>query len=103
MNAPGSEPSKRRRQPLLWPAIGTPLYLGANFAAIRLPFIPGLDVFFGWGFLLPLGAIITIWIWLFRNRAQLRLWYGFAVGFTIIFIFAGGATLWIIGQIWASV
>ncbi len=91
------------KQPLLLVAIAMLIYLVVNGVCIFAPFIPGPEVFLGWGVVFPMAGITATWVWLCSNRETLPNWVAFAVAFTMILAAAGFATIWIVSQIWASV
>lgn len=79
------------------------VYVAVNFAAVSLPFLPGLGTFFLFGMVLPLGMIIGWWVHLARRTPRPRQWWVLGVVSTLAYGSLGFGTLWFIGQIWASV
>jgi hypothetical protein len=78
-------------------------YVLANTACILLPFIPGIEVFFIWGIILPVLSLIGTWIVIKKQGKELKGRWFLGCGVTLAILASSIATIKIVTDIWASI
>ena len=84
-----------------WVILG--IYAVINGMAVLLPFIPGPATFFFWGVIAPRGMVIVWWGYASKRRGEMANWWVIGVLSTMAYLSLGGASFWVVAQIWAAV
>ena len=84
----------------------------ASFVALIVVYIllnylfavnPGPGVLIMWGIIIPFFSIVASFKYLESKQEEIRCWRQVATVVSLIFCLLGGATFFIVAQIWASV
>ena len=79
------------------------VYAAINGIAVLLPSIPGPATLFFWGALAPLAMVIGWWGFASKRRGEMANWWVVGMLSTLAYLSLGGASFWVVSQIWASI
>ena len=79
------------------------IYAVFNGIVVLFTTLPGPATLFFWGLIAPLGMVIGWWVFASKRRGEMANWWVIGVLSTMAYLSLGGASFWVVAQIWASV